>query len=213
MPSPLEAGPLIFAMGKKLFFSLAAFLFLFSTTIAEEALLIDDFEGPISEETVDFGTGRGSNLEVLAEKEVKFSGNQSLKIIYDAVSGGYMWIARGYDLDIKVAGAWLALPEDINWRNFNAISFYMYGQNSGNAVTFDTKDNGNEMWRFILKDDFSGWKQVIVRFEEFFARPDWQPQNADKNSSLDFPIKSFQFEPLPEGRGTLYFDCVELMKK
>ena len=200
-------------MGKRLFFSLGTFLFLFSITMAQGALLIDDFEGPISKETVDFGTGKSSILEVLAEKEIKFSGNQSLKIIYDAVPGGYMWIARGYDLDVEGADAWNVLPQDINWQDFSAISFYIYGENSKNKIALDIKDNGNEMWRFILKDDFSGWKQLIYPFEEFFARSDWQPQDADRNSNLDFPIKSFQFEPLPEGRGTLYFDCVELIKK
>jgi hypothetical protein len=45
------------------------------------------------------------------------------------------------------------------------------------------------------------------------VRDDWQPATADKNAKIDFPIKIFQFEPLPSSQGTLYFDTVELVKK
>lgn len=179
----------------------------------EEVLILDDFEGPITSETVDFGTGRGSTLEVSSDKNIKFSGEQSLKASYDAIAGGYMWIARAYDLDAKKAGAWLVLPQDINWQDFSAIAFYMYGSNSHTLIAFDVKDNGNEMWRFMVEDNLSGWKQIICPFEKFFARSDWQPQNSDRNSVLDFGLKSFQFEPLPVGKGVIYFDCVELIKK
>jgi len=38
----------------------------------------------------------------------------SLKVTYDAVPGGYMWIARGFGLDAKNT-AWLVKNEDIKW--------------------------------------------------------------------------------------------------
>jgi len=181
----------------------------------DKDLLIDDFEGVISgglDGTVDFGAGGGSSVEVTADTNLKYSGKQSLKVIYDAISGGYMWVARGFDLDAKNT-AWLVKPQDIDWAKYKAFSFYMYGNNSKAQIAFDIKDNGNEMWRFIVEDNFKGWKQIILTFNEFFARSDWQPDNADKNATLDFPIKSFQFEPRPEAKGTLYFDDVELMNK
>jgi len=180
---------------------------------SQEGLLIDDFEGPITKETVDYGGGKGSSVEVFVEEDIKSSGNRSLKVIYEAVLGGYMWIARGYDLDVKGAGDWLILPEEINWKDFKGISFYVYGEDSKNRVVFDIKDSENEMHRFIFKDDFSGWKKITCDFEDFFVRADWQPENAERNFIIDFPIKSFQFEPLPEGKGTLYLDCVELIRK
>jgi hypothetical protein len=186
------------------------FFFFVKILFAQDGILIDDFEGEISNQTVDFGTGRGSTLEVLAERNIKFSGSQSIKVIYEAILGGYMWIARGYDLDVRGAGNWCILPKDIDWKDFSGISFYMYGESSKNRIAFDIKDNGNEMWRIIINDDFSGWKKIICPFQDFFVRADWQPENSDRNYTLDFPIKSFQFEPLPEGKGTLYFDCVEL---
>lgn len=180
---------------------------------AQGSLLIDDFEIAISggaTGTVDYGSGEGSSVEVTASKEIKYSGSQSLKITYDAVPGGYMWIARGFQLDSENTD-WLVRPEDINWTGFRAISFYMYGSNSKARIAFDIKDNGNEMWRFMIEDNFTGWKKIICQFSDFFARGDWQPYDADKNANLDFPIKSFQFEPRPEAKGTVYFDQVELI--
>lgn len=193
-------------------FVLALITFCFSQ---ENNLLIDDFEGVISKGesgTVDFGAGNGSTLEVSASTDIKQSGNQGIKIDFDAVEGGYMWVARGKGLDAKNS-AWLVKPEDIQWDKYKAISFYMYGTGSNADVAFDIKDNGNEIWRFIVKDDFKGWKQVICAFNEFFVRGDWQPAGVDKNGQLDFPVKSFQFEPRPVSKGTLYFDAVELIAK
>ncbi|KPK98903.1 MAG: hypothetical protein AMJ95_02185 [Omnitrophica WOR_2 bacterium SM23_72] len=177
-----------------------------------QGLLLDDFEGPITggpEGTVDFGAGNGSSVDVTAAQDIKYSGNQSLKAVYDAVSGGYMYIARGFGLDAKNT-AWLVKPEDIDWAEYKAFSFYVYGSDSKTQVAFDIKDNGNEMWRFSFEDNFKGWKKITCLFNMFFARDDWQPNNADNNLTLDFPIKVFQFEPRPQAQGTLYFDRVEL---
>lgn len=192
------------------------FVLFFAASIRAEDLkgfMIDDFEGVITggpEGTVDFGAGNGSSVNVTASTEIKHSGSQALKVEYDAIAGGYMWIARGFDLDVKGAACWRVKPEDIKWKDYNALSFYMYGANSKANVAFDLKDNGNEIFRFIVEDNFIGWKQIVCTFAQFFARTDWQPNNADKNSAIDFPIKSFQFEPLPESKGILYFDDVGL---
>lgn len=180
-----------------------------------DELLLDGFEVSISGGpggTLDFGAGGGSSIEVTAAADIKNSGDQSIKVTYDAVSGGYMWVARGFNLDAKNAG-WLLKPEEIDWKKYNAISFYVYGQDSKAKVAIDLKDNGNEMWRFIFEDNFKGWKKIVCPFAEFFARGDWQPDSADKNATMDFPLKSYQFEILPEAKGTLYFDEVNLVSK
>ena len=179
----------------------------------EEGLLIDDFEGQISggsDGTVDFGSGGDSSVEVTAATDIKYSGNQSMKIVYNAAPGGYMWIARGFGLDAANA-QWLMKPQDIDWTKYNIISFYMYGSDSKAKIAFDIKDNGNEMWRFMVEDNFTGWKRIVCAFSEFFARGDWQPHNVDKNTILDFPLKSFQFEPMSEAKGTVYLDDVSLL--
>jgi hypothetical protein len=197
---------------------LAAVLFLFATGLslaADGNLLLDDFEVSVSngpEGTVDFGAGNGSTVTVTAASDIKNGGNQALKVVYDAVPGGYIYVSRGSGLDAKNAN-WSIKPSDIKWENYSAISFYVYGTNSKAKIAFDIKDNGGEIWRFITEDDFVGWKKVVCSFDKFAVRDDWQPQDADKNGKLDFPIKIFQFEPLPGSKGTLYFDTVELVKK
>lgn len=181
----------------------------------DKNVLLDDFEGTITtgpDGTADFGAGGGSSVEVEASADIKHSGNQCLKVIYNAVPGGYMWVARGFDLEAKNA-AWQVKPQDIKWDEYKAISFYMYGSDSQARVAFDIKDNGNEMWRYIVEDNFIGWREILSSFDEFFCRTDWQPANADKNGVLDFPLKNYQFEPLPESKGTFYFDAVELLRK
>ena len=178
-------------------------------------LVIDDFEVSVSggpEGTVDFGAGNGSTVSVSAASDIKNSGQQAIKVVYDATGGGYIYVARGTGLDAKNAN-WGINPADIKWEGYNAISFYVYGTDSKAKIAFDIKDNGGELWRFITVDDFKGWKKVVCEFDKFIVRDDWQPNGADKNGKIDFPIRTFQFEPLPVSGGTLYFDTVELVKK
>ncbi|MDD5595147.1 MAG: carbohydrate binding domain-containing protein [Candidatus Omnitrophica bacterium] len=193
-----------------LVFGLATFVF-----AQDDNLLLDDFEigvvgGP--EGTVDFGAGNGSSVEVTSAADVKYWNDLSIKVTYDAVTGGYIYIARGSGLDAKKA-VWDVKPETIKWDDYKAISFYMNGTDSKVKVAFDVKDNGGELWRFITEDNFKGWKQIVCPFKGFVARTDWQPETADKNGTIDFPLKSYQFEPLPPAKGVLYFDKVELIKK
>jgi hypothetical protein len=198
------------------FLTMGLVLLIMGSCLAEGGnLLLDDFEMAVSggpEGTVDFGSGNGSSVQVSAASEIKNSGNQALKVDYDAVSEGYIYVARGTGLDAKNAN-WEIKPLDIKWEEYSAISFYVYGAASKGSIAFDIKDNGGELWRFIVEDDFAGWKKVVVGFDKFVVRDDWQPQDADKNGLLDFPIKIFQFEPLPGTKGTLYFDTVELVRK
>jgi len=199
----------------KLIYLFLAFILCFGTVCfaQEKGLLIDDFEGVISggaQGTVDFGSGNGSTVQVTQDKAVTHSGKQSLKVDFNAVSGGYIYVAKGFGLDAKNS-AWLVKPENIDWKNYNAFSFFMHGNNSKAKLAFDIKDSGNEIWRLEVTDDFGGWKQIVCLFTGFSARSDWQPDSAEKNGQIDFPIKSYQFEPLPEAKGIFYFDEVKLI--
>ena len=200
---------------KKALLAIAFFLCLSGACLAGiDSLVIDDFEGPVSggpEGTVDFGAGNGSSVQVSAEKGIKYAGVQSLKVDYDAVNGGYIYVAKGQGLDAKNAG-WLVSPEAIDWADYQSIGFDMFGTGSGAKLAFDVKDSGNELWRFEFEDNSQGWREVICPFKEFSCRSDWQPETADKNGAMNFPLKSYQFEPLPEAKGTLYFDEVRLTK-
>ncbi len=191
-------------------------LFAFSviSSAQEKELLIDDFSGAISggpDGTVDFGSGGGSTVEVTGSTEINKSGGQVLKVNFYAVNGGYIWVARGASLDARHS-AWLVQPENIKWTDYSAIAFYMYGSGSKAELVFDIKDNGGEIWRYIVVDNFKGWKQVVCKFSDFAVRADWQPDSADKNSELNFPIKSYQWEPRPVAQGVFYFDEVKLLK-
>lgn len=181
----------------------------------EKTVMLVNFEGPISgvpDGTVDAGSGNGSSVEIAPDTNIKYEGQQSLRVTYDAVLGGYIWIAKGIGLDVKNAD-WLVKPEDIKWNQYKAIAFYVYGSDSKTKVAIDLKDNGSEMWRYTFEDNFKGWKRIICPFDQFMARTDWQPNNSDNNTTIDFPLRSFQFEPLPPGKGTLYFDQAELVEK
>lgn len=180
----------------------------------EKSLLIDDFGGAISggsEGTVDFGAGGGSTVEVTAASEVKQSRPQTLKVNFYAVNGGYIWVARGFGLDARNS-SWLVKPENIKWKDYSSIAFYMYGSDSKTDIAFDIKDNGGELWRCMVRDNFKGWKQVVCKFSDFVPLSYWQPDNADINGELDFPLKSYQWEPRPVAKGVLYFDEVKLLK-
>ena len=203
-------------MRKVFFLAAVAFLFTATSCLAEgNNLLLDDFEISVTgglDGTVDFGSGNGSSVQVTGVSDIKNSGNQALKVVYDAVPGGYIYVARGSGLDARNAN-WTIKPSDVKWEEYSAISFYVYGTDSKAKIAFDIKDNGGEIWRFITRDNFKGWQKVVCNFDKFVVRDDWQPNDADKNGKLDFPIKVFQFEPLPGSKGTLYFDTVELVKK
>jgi len=153
-----------------------------------------------------------ASLDVSADTALKVDGKQSIKLDYDISQGGYLWAARGYNLDVKGAGCWSIPAQKINWKRFNAFSVYMYGTNSGGKVAFDIKDKGAEMWRFVLEDNFTGWKEIVIPYSEFFARSDWQPYNADKNGKIDFPVMSFQFEPRRPDKSVYHFDRVRLVR-
>ncbi|MCX5695414.1 MAG: hypothetical protein NTW18_01945 [Candidatus Omnitrophica bacterium] len=200
---------------KRMILAVVLFLSVTGICLAAENLLIDDFEVAVSgglEGTVDFGAGNGSSVNVTAATDIKNTGKQSLKVDYDAVPGGYIYVAKGKGLDAKNT-EWLVKPEDIKWEDYKAFSFYMYGTDSKARIAFDIKDNGDELWRFVVEDNFNGWKQIVCDFDKFLVRDDWQPNSSDKNAKIDFPIKIFQLEPLPASKGTLYFDTVELVKK
>lgn len=198
---------------KVVFFMLGILVIAGGCITQPEDLLVDDFEGKINSSTVDYGAGEGSEVTVVPEADIVRCGKQSLKISYNLKPSGYMWIARGFGLDVPGAAAWVVQPETIAWRRYNALSIFMYGSGSGSVVAFDVRDSGGEYWRFLLTDDFTGWKEIICPFAHFFVRSDWQPEDAEVNEVIDFPIRSFQFEPRLPGQGTYYFDCVKVVKR
>ncbi len=173
-------------------------------------LLLDSFEGEISPNTLDYGSSDNSQLTASASSEKRLCGEQSLNLSYDLQPGGYMWAGRGWGLDVEGASCWLVEPGQIEWEKYKAISVAVYGQSSGAMYAFDIRDKGGEIWRYLIDDDFQGWQEIVLPFKGFFARTDWQPDDAETTKTLDFPVKSYQFEPLLPGQRQVYFDCIKL---
>jgi hypothetical protein len=98
----------------------------------------------------------------------------------------------------------------INWENYGAISFYIKGTSPGVSLAFDIKDTLGKVFRFIVKDVSGDWKQVVCPFAEFFPYRDGQLSDATADDVLDFPILSFQFEPMAATQGTFYVDEISL---
>ena len=61
-----------------------------------------------------------------------------------------------------------------DWSDFNQLSFWLYGRNSGNLLFVHILDNRKpsstvddaERIRYEFTDDFSGWKKVTIRFAD-----------------------------------------------
>lgn len=177
-----------------------------------KTLMIDSYDKPLGNRQADFGSSSGTSIDVGGYIGAKKCGTKSLRIKYNLLEGGYMYCARGYRLD-EPGAAWDGPhPEKIDWNGYSGISLQVHGSRRG-PIAFDVKDSGGELHRFLIDDNFYGWKEIYVPFTSFISRTDWQPQNATVNKVLDFPIFSYQFEPKNPGEGEVYFDCLMLVKE
>ena len=191
-------------------FLVIIFLLLMNQSTHHSEVVLDSFEGPLSAKTVDFGSADGSSLSVIADTSAKMCGNQSLRIAYRLEEGGYMWCGRGYGLDVLGATWEGPAPDKIAWDKYNAISFAINGAPAG-ELAFDVKDAGGEIYRYMVSANGPDWQEVVIPLADFQPRADWQPQSADGNRVMDFPVKSFQWEPKTAGAGSFAVDCVRLV--
>ena len=114
------------------------------------------------------------------------------------------------------AQAWTTL----DWTAYNAISFWLYGNETGGVVQVDIFDNrapdstGDSAERFAyrLTDDFAGWRYVAIPFDLFTRRTDWQPSGApDDGLGLDQVSGYAVGFPVGAGAQTAYLDDVKLL--
>jgi beta-glucanase (GH16 family) len=65
-----------------------------------------------------------------------------------------------------------------DWTGYEGIAFWLYGQNTGNNLLFEIQDNRNpgstgndvEIWSYGFVDDFSGWQQIVLGFDQFIRK-------------------------------------------
>ena len=99
-----------------------------------------------------------------------------LAVVYDINSWG------GFTHAFTDGTNWIS--ED--WTAYDGISFWLYGNNTGGVVQLDLFDNRNttqpgdtaERWYYRLTDDYTGWQQFTIPFDQFQRRTDFQPSGA-----------------------------------
>jgi hypothetical protein len=91
---------------------------------------------------------------------------KALKLDFNVVS----WAAFAHLFENETVDQWV--PYD--WTDFNQLSFWLYGHNSGTPLFVHILDNRKpsstvddaERIGYEFTDDFSGWKKVTIRFAD-----------------------------------------------
>jgi uncharacterized repeat protein (TIGR01451 family) len=96
------------------------------------------------------------------------SGNNTLYKVDLNVNG---WGGTTHAFENETVDTWT--PQD--WTSFEGITFWLYGNNTGNTLLFEIQDNRNpgsttsdaEIWNYTFTDDFSGWRFFSLGWDEF----------------------------------------------
>ena len=157
-----------------------------------------------------WGDIAGNVVLSLAEMERVDVNSTVLEINYDIGAWG------GFTHVLTDGENWLSQ----DWTAYNAVRFWLYGNNTGGAVQVEIFDNRNpnitgdsaERWYYRIADDYEGWLEFTIEFRSFQRRSDWQPGGApddglglDKVSGLAFGF------PASAGAQTAYLDDVQLV--
>jgi hypothetical protein len=144
-----------------------------------EAGVFDDFESGLPSGKDEFGVPIGfvtftdgssavsiSTTTTHPRLSDKAAGKNALKLDFDVTGwAGFLHIFENDTVD-----RWTSY----DWTDFNQFSFWLYGRNSGNSLFVHILDNRKpsstvedaERYGYDFTDDFSGWKQVIIRFAD-----------------------------------------------
>ncbi len=153
------------------------------------------------------------------------AGNVALSLAeMDVADGSSTVLEINYDI-----GAWggftHALTDGLNWVSqdwtaYNALRFWLYGNQTGGDVQVEIFDNRNpnitgdsaERWYYRIADDYEGWQEFTIEFRSFQRRSDWQPGGApDDGLGLD-AVSGLAFGfPAGTGAQTAYMDDVRLL--
>jgi beta-glucanase (GH16 family) len=99
--------------------------------------------------------------------------NTFVEATFDATTG-----FAGFGEDFAISGTQ-------DWSSFTAVSFWLYGTNSGQSFQFEIFDNRSdptidtaERFDTIFTDDFNGWQKITIPFSDFTRATDFQPAGA-----------------------------------
>ncbi len=100
--------------------------------------------------------------------------NTFVEATFNATSG-----FAGFGQDFALTGG----AQD--WSRYSAVSFYLYGTNSGQSVQVEILDNRSdpttdtaERFDTVVTDNFSGWQKITIPFDNFTRATDFQPGGA-----------------------------------
>lgn len=184
--------------------------------------LFDDFETGLISGTDTYGVPLGyvtfsddsstvkiSTTEQYPSLPPKIGKNAVLQLDMNVKgSAGFIHVFPFHTLD-----QWV--PYD--WSDFQTISFWLYGNNSGTSLFIDVLDNRNpcstvddaERFVYQFKDDFSGWERVRIRFADMVRK---EIGNGAPNDGLGLTaVHGWAFGVLgTDGPMTFYIDDFDL---
>ena len=185
-----------------------------------EPLMINDFE---VEELFVTQDEFGNNVGIVPWGDTE--GNVELRLT-DAARSGSDTRALTIEYDIAAWGGFSVVHTDgenwigEDWTDYNTMSFWFLGSNTGQEIQVEIFDNRNpdmtgdsaERWFYRFTDDSYGWKLVEIAFSDFQRRTDWQPDGApDDGLNLD-AVSGYAFGfPAGTGNQVAFIDDVRLL--
>lgn len=192
---------------------LSLLIFGLSTSRVTATSLLVDFEGGLPGGWFDFSGGGASvttAAPVISDSDPlarpgQVGNNTILEATFNATTG---YAGFGQDFSLTTGSQ--------NWINFTAVSFWMYGTNSGNSYQFEIFDNRSdpgtdtaERFDTLFSDNFSGWQQVVIPFADFSRATDFQPGGAPDDGLTLTEMWGWAV-PLDGNAGVLRLDDVSL---
>lgn len=201
-------------------------LSLMSVTAQESAdVVVADFESDFKMSVASDGSGVGfvpwgdqhENVKLSVRQLIAFSDmavpgknespNNILAVAYDI--GGWGGFTHAFTDGVD----WISQ----DWTAHNAVSFWIYGAETGGMIQMDIFDNRSgagdtaERWFFRFADDFTGWRNITIPFELFKRRTDFQPNGAPDDGLGLNEVSGYAFGfPTGVGAHMAYFDDIVL---
>jgi len=134
----------------------------------------------------------------IALPAVADSANTVLALSYDIDSWG------GFTHAFTDGTEWISM----DWTAYNAMTFWLFGNDTGAQVQIDLFDNRNpdlpgdsaERYFYRVDDDYIGWRQFAVPFALFQRRTDFQPGGAPNDGLGLDQVSGYAFG-MPAGVG------------
>jgi len=190
--------------------------------VAGAGPVLDDFESGLSSEYVvwgDFEWNPGTTTAIALSlvdmpmtnmpAAIAQDPNTVLKVDYVVAPGMY----GGFSRDFSKNGG---VSQD--WSGYDALKFWMYGNNTGDLIYIDIFDNralGSTTdtaerfsYEFVV-DNFTGWKYFSIPFTSF-VRKGWQPDGAPNDGLTLTEMWGFAFGFPGGSNSTIYLDDILL---